>query len=78
MFLFTPCSLVAVFCFFLFVVPLTQATPPSELWLKDLDALGDVLDEIAEITRKQDVEDAKQRKNAGKRKVHMQIATTIM
>lgn len=46
-----------------------QATAPSELWLKDLDVLGDVLDEIAEATRKQDVEDTKQRKNAGKRKV---------
>lgn len=31
--------------------------------------MGEVLDDIAEITRKQDVEDAKQRKNAGKRKV---------
>lgn len=37
--------------------------------MKDLDALGSVLDEIAEITRKQEVEDVKQRKNAGKRKV---------
>lgn len=46
-----------------------KATAPSELWIKDLDALGEVLDDIAEITRKQDVEDAKQRKNAGKRKV---------
>eukprot|EP00752_Nemacystus_decipiens_P012396 g10983.t1 len=45
-----------------------KATPPSELWVNDLDALGSVLDEIAEITRKQEVEDAKQRKNAGKRK----------
>ncbi|CAB1111878.1 unnamed protein product [Ectocarpus sp. CCAP 1310/34] len=45
-----------------------KATAPSELWLKDLDALGDVLDEIDEIIRKQEVEDAKQRKNAGKRK----------
>lgn len=46
-----------------------QGTTPSALWVKDLDALGDVLDEIAEAGRKQDVEDAKQRKLAGKRKV---------
>lgn len=39
------------------------------MWVKDLDALVDVLDEIAEATRKQEIEDEKQRKNAGKRKV---------
>lgn len=48
-----------------------QATEPSQLWITDLDALGVVLDEIAEIDRKQDVEDAKQRKNAGKGKVRL-------
>lgn len=46
-----------------------QATEPSQLWVNDLDAIGVILDEIAEIERKQDVEDAKQRKNAGKGKV---------
>ncbi|CAM9147448.1 unnamed protein product, partial [Laminaria digitata] len=47
---------------------LLKGTEPSQLWVNDLDALGVVLDEIAEIERKQDVEDAKQRKNAGKGK----------
>lgn len=46
-----------------------QATTPSEIWLRDLDALGDVLDEIAQAKAKQELEDAKQRKNAGKKKV---------
>ena len=46
-----------------------KGTSPSDIWLRDLDALGDVLDDIAEVTRKQDIEDDKQRKNAAKRKV---------
>lgn len=48
-----------------------QGTEPSQLWVNDLDSLGVVLDEIAEIERKQEVEDAKQRKNAGKGKVRL-------
>lgn len=48
---------------------IVQATTPSDIWLRDLNVLGDVLDDIAEITRKQEIEDAKQRKNAAKRKV---------
>lgn len=47
-----------------------QATPPSQLWLNDLDALGVVLDEIEEAAKKQEAEDAKQRKLASKRKVN--------
>ena len=50
-------------------ITFVQATEPSQLWVDDLNALGAVLDEIAEINRKQDVEDAKQRKNAGKGRV---------
>lgn len=52
---------------------IVQATTPSEIWLKDLDVLGNVLDDIAEATRKQEIEDAKQRKNAAKRKVRMSL-----
>ncbi|CAM9110129.1 unnamed protein product, partial [Choristocarpus tenellus] len=44
-----------------------KKTTPSELWLKDLDALSDVLDELAEINVKQLLEDEKQRRNASKR-----------
>lgn len=47
-----------------------QATSPSQLWLNDLDALGAVLDEIAEAVKKQEQEDDKQRKIASKRKVY--------
>lgn len=46
-----------------------QASTASDLWVRDLDALGVVLDEIAEEVRQQELEDAKQRKIAGKRNV---------
>lgn len=68
----TACNYWHLMFFFLFLHGihfLHQATAPSDLWVKDLGALGDVLDEIAEATRKQEIEDDRQRKNAGKRKV---------
>lgn len=58
------CSFCSVFFFYS-----TKGTTPAQIWLNDLGALDLILDEIAEIERKQDIEDDKQRKKAGKRTV---------